>query len=192
MILILHGANLKLISAINNRLKHNRKILIYLLALSSGIFLVSCFNPFSPGIDNSESNENIISDQKTIEGVFQNFKYAYTFKDTNIYGQTLAPDFVFSYFDYDLGVDVSWDRATDMRTTEGLFTNTQDLRLIWNNIVFQEGDSLVVDVKRGFNLTITFNPNDVINFYGFVDMNLARTSVEEKWKIRSWKDMTNP
>jgi hypothetical protein len=79
-----------------------------------------------------------------------------------------------------------------MRTTEGLFTNSQDLRLIWNNIVYQEGDSLLVDVKRGFNLTITFNPNDVINFYGFVDMNLARNSVEDKWKIRSWKDMTNP
>ncbi len=154
--------------------------------------LISCFNPFSPGIDNSQSNENIISDQKTIEGVFQNFKYAYTFRDTSIYGGTLAPDFVFSYFDFDLGVNVSWDRATDMRSTDGLFTNTQDLRLIWNNIVFQEGDSLLVDVKRGFNLTITFNPNDVINFYGFVDMNLARSSVEEKWKIKSWKDMTNP
>jgi len=172
--------------------KYISRCTLYVILTGVLISFYSCFNPFSPGIDNSESNENIISDQKTIEGVFQNFKYAYTFKDTSIYGQTLAPDFVFSYFDYDLGVDVSWDRATDMRTTEGLFTNTQDLRLIWNNIVFQEGDSLLVDVKRGFNLTITFNPNDVINFYGFVDMNLARNSVEDKWKIRSWKDMTNP
>jgi hypothetical protein len=39
---------------------------------------------------------------------------------------------------------------------------------------------------------IYFNPNDVINFYGFVDMNLGRNSVEDKWKIKSWKDMTNP
>ncbi len=101
-------------------------------------------------------------------------------------------DFVFSYCDYDLGVEVSWDRATDMRTTEGLFTNTLELRLIWNNIVYQKGDSLLVDIKRGFNLSIYFNPNDVINFYGFVDMNLARNSVEDKWRIRSWKDMTNP
>jgi hypothetical protein len=91
---------------------------------------VGCFNPFSPAIDNTITNENIISDQKTVEGVFQNFKYSYTFKDTSIYGQLLATDFVFTYFDYDLGIDVSWDRTTDMRTTEGLFTNSQDLRLI--------------------------------------------------------------
>ncbi len=175
-----------------------KKISVYFLILTASTLLISgflplgCFNPFSPSLDNSESTENIISDQKTIEGVFQNFKYAYTFKDTSIYGGTLSPDFVFSYFDYDLGVEVSWDRATDMRTTEGLFTNTQELRLIWNNIVYQEGDSLLVDIKRGFNLSIYFNPNDVINFYGFVDMNLARNSVEDKWRIRSWKDMTNP
>ncbi len=171
-----------------NKYKFN----IFLPVITLLLFISSCFNPFNPGVDNSTSTENIISDQKTIEGVFQNFKYAYTFKDTSIYGGLLAPDFVFSYFDYDLGVDVSWDRATDMRTTEGLFINTQELRLVWNNIVYQEGDSLLVDVKRGFNLTITFNPNDILNFYGFVDMNLSRGSVNDKWKIKSWKDLTNP
>lgn len=162
------------------------------MVLAACSLFMSCFNPFSPSIDNTISNENIISDQMTIDGVFQNFKYAYTFKDTTIYGQTLAEDFVFTYFDYDLGFDVSWDRATDMRTTNGLFTNTQDLRLIWNNIVLQEGDSLEVDVKRGFNLTITFNPNDVINFYGFVDMTIVRATVNDRWRIRLWKDLTNP
>lgn len=167
---------------------------IFALAIFAVITTIfsSCFNPFSPGIDNTISSENIISDQMTTEGVFQNFKYAYTFRDTTIYGGTLAPEFVFSYFDYDLGVNVSWDRATDMRTTDGLFSNTQNLRLIWNNIVYEEGDSLKVDIKRSFNLTITFNPNDVINFYGFVDMVLARNSINDKWKIKSWKDMTNP
>jgi len=154
--------------------------------------LLSCFNPFSPKIDNSTSTENILTDQKTVEGLFQNFKYSYTFKDTSIYGQLLNEDFVFSYFDYDLGADVTWDRATDMRTTNGLFVNTQDLKLIWNNIVFEEGDSVETDVTRGFNLTITFNPNDVINFYGFVDMTLIRPSADDKWKIKRWKDLTNP
>ncbi|HEX9151800.1 MAG TPA: hypothetical protein VF842_06930, partial [Flavobacterium sp.] len=157
-------------------------ILLVLAPLSSG-----CFNPFSPKIDNTNSNQNIISDQKTIEGVFLNFKYAYTFKDTTIYGQLLTDDFVFTYFDYDLGVEVSWDRPTDMKTTNGLFQNTQSLNLIWNNIVFQEGDSLNVDVKRSFNLTITFNPSDIINFYGFVDLTLGRPTTADIWRIERWK-----
>jgi hypothetical protein len=142
---------------------------------------ISCFNPFSPKIDNTTSNENIITDQKTVEGVFQNFKYSYTFKDTTIYGQLLTEDFVFTYFDYDLGVDVSWDRATDMKTTEGLFSNAQDLKLVWNNIVFQEGDSLLIDVKRSFNLSIRFNPNDVVSFFGFVDMTSYALAADDKW-----------
>ena len=162
-----------------------------LLIINCSLF-ISCFNPFSPRIDNTTSNENIITDQKTIEGLFQNFKYAYTFKDSTIYGQLLSEDFVFTFFDYDLGIDVSWDRATDMKTTDGLFTNTQDLKLIWNNIVYEEGDSILTDVKRSFNLTITFNPNDVISFQGFVDMTLQRPSADDKWLIKRWRDLTNP
>lgn len=171
----------------------NLKYLFYglLLFLTCSLSL-SCFNPFSPKIDNSSSNENIITDQKTVEGVFQNFKYAYTFKDTTIYGQLLAENFVFTYFDYDLGIDISWDRPTDMKTTSGLFANTQDLKLIWNNIVYQEGDSLLIDVRRSFNLTITFNPNDVIAFQGFADMTLERASADDKWLIIRWRDLTNP
>ena len=164
----------------------------FLHVLAVVILIHGCFNPFAPKLDTSPSNENIISDQKTIEGVFQNFKYAYTFKDTSIYGQLLDDDFIFTYYDYDLGVDISWDRATDMKTTSGLFQNTQDLNLIWNNIVFQEGDSVSVDVKRSFNLTITFNPSDIINFYGFVDMTMGRLTSSDKWKLKRWKDLTNP
>lgn len=166
----------------------------FLILFASFLLIVfeSCFNPFAPKIDTSSTNQNILSDQKTIEGVFQNFKYSYTFKDTTIYGGLLTDDFVFTYFDYDLGVEISWDRHTDMKTTNGLFVNTQDLNLIWNNIVFQEGDSLQVDVKRGFNLTITFNPNDIINFYGFVDLTLKRPTSSDIWRIKRWKDLTNP
>ena len=171
--------------------KKYAKFALYGFSLLFSVFMLSCFNPFSPSIDNTSSNENIISDQKTIEGVFQNFKYAYTFKDSTIYGQLLNENFVFTYFDYDLGIDVSWDRATDMKTTKGLFDNAQDLNLVWNNIVFQDGDSLTVDVKRSFNLTITFNPSDIVNFYGFVDLTLIRQSTSDKWRIRRWKDLTN-
>ena len=167
-------------------------LFLYSIIIFSAVSLISCFNPFAPSIDNTTTNDNIISDQKSIEGVFQNFKYAYTFKDTTIYGQLLTDDFIFTYFDYDLGFDVSWDRATDMKTTKGLFDNTQDLNLVWNNIVLQEGDSLNQDVKRSFNLTITFNPSDIVNFYGFVDLTVTRPTIGDKWRMKTWKDLTNP
>lgn len=179
---------------LTRKISGEKKYLLFLCGIASlTVFILQgCFNPFSPKIDNSPSNSGVISDQKTIEGIYQNFKYAYTFKDTSIYGQLLTQDFVFTYFDYDLGIDVSWDRPTDMRTTKGLFDNTQDLNLIWNNIISQDGDSLSVDVKRSFNLTITFNPNDIINFFGYADFTLIRPTASDKWRILKWKDLTNP
>ncbi|CAN5416786.1 hypothetical protein BH10BAC5_BH10BAC5_19010 [soil metagenome] len=156
------------------------------LILTACSILYSCSNIFSPAIDTSGSS--IISDQKTIEGVYQNFKYAYDFKDSTVYGNLLSSDFIFTYRDYTLGYDVSWDRQTEMRTTNGLFQNTQKLDILWNNIVYQSGDSLTQNVRRSFNLTITFNPNDIVRFNGFADMNLIRSSTDDKWKIKRWKD----
>ena len=116
----------------------------------------SCVNPFAPSIDeNLGSNEGLISNQTDIGGVFQNFQYAYTFKDTLIYRQVLDKSFTFTYRDYDLGADVSWGRDDEMKVTYGLFQNSQRLDLIWNNIVSMTGDS--TRIIRSFNLTITFN-----------------------------------
>jgi hypothetical protein len=155
----------------------------------SGLYFYSCENIFSPKIDNSGTN-NILSDQKTIEGLFQNFKYSYTFKDTSVYSELLTSDFTFTYRDYALGFDVSWDKFTDLKTTSGLFQNTQKLEIIWNNIIYQDGDSLNYSVKRSFDLTITFNPSDIIRLYGFVDMTITRPTAADKWKIYYWRDET--
>lgn len=151
------------------------------------IITSSCENIFSPSLDNSTA-ASILTDQKTVEGVFLNFKYAYTFKDTIVYGNLLTEDFIFIYRDYESGFDISWDRPTEMRTTNGLFQSAQKLEVVWNNIIFQGGDSLDQNVKRSFNLTITFNPNDVTRLNGFVDMNLHRNSVDGIWKINRWRD----
>jgi hypothetical protein len=160
---------------------------VYIAVLLIAAGICSCDNLFSPKIDNS-SPSSIITDQTTVEGLFQNFKYAYTFKDTTVYGELLAPDFIFIYRDYEHGFDVSWDRQTDMRTTNGLFQNAQRLDVIWNNIIFQSGDSLNQSVKRSFNLTITFNPGDIIRINGFADMTLTRPDASSKWKIKKWRD----
>ena len=162
-------------------------LILIIIAVCSLIFVSSCDNIFSPGLDLSTPS-SILTDQKTVEGLFQNFKYAYTFKDTTVYGNLISEDFIFIYRDYESGFDVSWDRPTEMRTTNGLFLSAQKLEIIWNNIVFQGGDSLIQNVKRSFNLTITFNPNDITRINGFVDMNLYRNSSEDVWKIQRWRD----
>lgn len=163
-----------------------RKYYIIILFFALGVF-TSCDNIFSPSLDESGST-NIISDQMTVDGVYTNFKYAYTFKDTSVYSGLLSDDFLFTYKDYETGFDVSWDKQTEMRTTSRLFQNSQKTDIIWNNITVYMGDSLNVNVKRGFNLTVTFNPSNVVRLFGFADMNLSRPDVNSPWRIKKWRD----
>ena len=58
-----------------------------------------------------------------------------------VYGQLIDPSFTFVYRNYDVGVDVTWGRDDEMRTTFGLFQNAQKLDLIWNNIISSSTDS---------------------------------------------------
>ena len=162
-----------------------RKYFIVILFFALGVF-TSCENIFSPSLDESGSS-SILSDQKTVDGVFTNFKYAYTFKDTSVYSGLLTEDFLFKYKD-ESGFDVSWDKPTEMRTTSRLFQNSQKTDIIWNNITYFIGDSLNVNVNRGFNLTVTFNPSNVVRLFGFADMNLTRPNTDSPWRIRRWED----
>ncbi len=153
------------------------------------VFLSGCLNPFAPGRDDSPATSSC--DPMTINGIFQCFQTAYTFRDTTVYGQLLASDFVFVYRDYELGIDVTWGRDDDMRTTYGLFRNAQKLDLIWNNIVSTSQDSIRVNVVRSFNLTITFNPTDIERIDGYANLTFSRTSPDQPWKISRWRDESN-
>ncbi len=153
------------------------------------ISLLSCINPFAPKIDNSLGSESsLISDQKSIQGVFDNFQYAYTFKDTTIYGKLLSSDFTFVYRDYTNEIDVAWGRDEEMKVTNGLFNNSERIDLIWNNIISTTNDS--TNIVRSFNLTVTFNPTDIIFVDGRVNLNLKKNA-ENKWQIINWIDESN-
>ena len=165
----------------------NLKYCLFFCLVTFAVLFSACDNIFNPKLDNT-STGSVISDQLTIDGLYQNFRYAFTFKDTSVYSGVLTDDFVFTYRDYELGYDVSWDKPTELRTTNGLFQNSQKLEIIWNNIVLQLGDSLQMNVKRSFNLTITFNPSDIVRVNGFADMNLKRNSSTDKWRISRWRD----
>ena len=78
-----------------------------------------------------------------------------------------------------------------MKTTYGLFRNTQRLDLIWNNVILSAQDSLTANIVRGFNLTITFNPTDVERISGSVNINLRKDPSTGKWRISSWRDESN-
>lgn len=158
---------------------------MFLLAIA----VAACDNPFAPALDNNNlSSQNLISNRSSVDGIFQNLQYAYTFKDSTIYGQLLSNEFLFTYRDYDRGVDISWGRDEEMRVTNGLFQNSQRLDLIWNNIIFMTSDS--TNIIRGFNLTITFNPTDIIFVEGRVNLYLKKDN-NNKWQISQWIDESN-
>lgn len=154
--------------------------------------IIGCTNPFAPKLEeNFENISNLISDQKTINGVLQNFKLAYTFKDSTLYGKTMENNFIFIYKDYDKGVDVFWGRDEEMRATNGLFQTTQRLDLVWNNTLAENIDSLKASITKSFNLTVTFNPSDIIRIDGFASLNLERKTINDQWKIYRWRDESN-
>ena len=166
-----------------------RKLLIFFIF--SFFFVITGCNPFAPKFSEGTSSSSTISDLKTVDGVFQNMQYAYTFKDTLIYGEFIAQDFVFTYRDYDQGFDVSWGREDEMRATNGLFQNSQRIELIWNNIVLSTVDSTNANIIRSFNLTITYNPTDIDRADGRVNLSLRKNSNTGKWQIVRWIDESN-
>lgn len=166
------------------------KLKLKYIAIFFLIYLGGCINPFAPKLDSSISDESsLISNLKDIDGVFRNLQYAYTFKDTTIYSELLDEDFIFTYRDYDKEVDVAWGRDDEMRVTYGLFSNSERLDLIWNNIVAITSDS--TNVVRSFNLTITFNPTDIIFVEGRINLQLEKSHDTGKWQILTWIDESN-
>jgi len=153
------------------------------------ISMCGCLNPFAPGRDDTPAQS--ACDPKTIDGLFQCFQTSYTVRDTTLYGQLLDQKFVFVYRDYDVGIDVTWGRDTEMRSTYGLFQNAQKIDLIWNNVVSTSSDSTRVNIVRGFNLTITFNPSDIERVDGYANLTMERARSTDPWKIIRWRDESN-
>ena len=75
-----------------------------------------------------------------------------------------------------------------MKVTHGLFENSQRLDLVWNNIVTTTADS--TNIIRSFNLTITFNPTDIVFIDGRINLSLKKFP-DDKWMITRWVDESN-
>ncbi len=155
------------------------------------MLLGGCDNPFAPRLVNKAIQSAGLGDQTTVDGLFQNFRYAYLTKDTLVYGRMLDTNFTFVYRDYDKGIDKTWGRDEDMIATTGLFQGCENLDLIWNDVVSSVGDSLVKDISRGFNLSITFSASDVVYLQGRVNLRIARRNTNSVWLIQRWRDESN-
>ena len=159
-----------------------------ILTSTFSILLSSC-NPFAPALDSELSpTSTVLGDQRTVEGVFRNIEYAYTYRDTLIYGELLHPDFQFRYFNPDRGVDVIFNRDEEMRITSNLFRGSNQIDLQWNSIYSQSGDSILVTVTRGYDLRITLQENETFVIEGLATLRLIREHPEDEWLIRLWRD----
>lgn len=159
-------------------------ILPFVLLVISG-----CLNPFAPRLDTSVAG--LSPDQTTVDGVFQLFQKSYSIRDTTLYGMLLDASFSFVFRDYEQGIDITWGRDEELRTTFGLFQTAQRLDLVWNNIISTSPDSTRLTILRGFNLTVTFNPNDIERVDGYANLTLERARNSDPWKIVSWRDESN-
>ncbi|MDC1068004.1 hypothetical protein OAQ99_02460 [Candidatus Kapabacteria bacterium] len=155
------------------------------------ILILSACNPFAPSKDNNLVGDTFLADQTNPEGVFENWSLAYNYRDTLIYARVLSDDFTFYYRNFDLGIDQSWDRETDIRKTHGLFETSQYIDLVWNEYLLSEGDSLNWNASRQFYLQITFSDNDIVTLSGRANVKLVRKNELENWKILEWSDETN-
>ncbi len=170
-----------------------KKIFVILIVLSV-LFLVKACNPFAPAISEEGGGNTVITDQLTVAGVFQNFNYAYRFKDTLVYGSLLHDDFVFSYKNFDRGDNPSWDRQMDMLKTYKLFQAAYKIELVWNEAwsetPYQIEDTMFVNVNRRFSLRVYYSSTIYDDVMGNAFFKLRRMKPKDPWKIEVWIDQS--
>jgi hypothetical protein len=161
----------------------------YLLIVVSGVAVLSC-NPFAPELDESVGQLKF-GDPTTVEGYFEAFRYAYQFKDTSLYSSLLDQSFIFSYKNYDRGLDLEWGRDEEVRTTAALFNSVQSLDLLWGNVLDSLGTPTSFDITRTFSLDVTLNPSEVLHVDGRAIFSLRRDTVGKPWRAVRWRDESN-
>ncbi|MBL0331723.1 MAG: hypothetical protein IPP08_11125 [Chlorobiota bacterium] len=156
------------------------------------LFAASCTNPFAPKLQDELGKEQTdLGDQRTVEGVFKNIRYSYTYKDTSIYGSLLHQEFQFRYYNTEQATDAVFNRDEEMRINYNLFRNADQLDIQWNDIQSQEGDTSFIDVTRAYNLKLILQQGEVFRVDGRARLRLTRKNQTEKWLIKIWYDVSN-
>lgn len=165
-------------------------LFIILLASFFATLSASCANPFAPALDKSNRIGAGVGDLRTVDGFFQTFRFAYLTRDTTLYGQLVADNFQFTFTNTQN--QETWARDVEMRTTNGLFRNSELLDLQWNSIVFQSGtdDSTQAEVWRTFFLRFGFSATNTQELQGQARLILLRTTPSAPWQMSRWDDFS--
>ncbi len=149
-----------------------------------------CFNPFAPALRQGTGDELIITEQKTPEEVLQNFRYAYTFKDSLLYANLLDSSFIFVFFDPNQGTSglfMSWGRDVDLRATGRMFRSFDVIDLTWNSTIYSFEEENTAELSKSFsiNFSAAFAEYRVS---GSAIFSFRRCAHDGKWRITRWKD----
>lgn len=183
------------ISRLNDKsIPHGWNAFVFVLLLFWGVIIgLGCNNPFAPKLTKAlTSNDLVVTKQTTPEEVLQNFKIAYTFRDSLLYSNVLDTTFIFSYFDPDeatSGQMVSWGREEDLLTTGRMFRHFQVADLVWNETISESEGETISEMSRGFDLTLVDEKNSyrISGRATFV----FKKGNDEKWRIQRWKDFSD-
>src|SRR5687768_1800710 len=149
--------------------------------------LAAC-NPFAPELDDAVTDPNkLLGDRKTVNGFFEWFRNSYQLRDSTLYGQILAPDFKFTYFDFSNNTEISWLRDVEINTTYKLFRGVRSTSLQWNQYIVADtalSDTVAI-AERAFNLTINQDDATIYRGVGSARIVLTRKNRNENWKMRS-------
>jgi hypothetical protein len=155
-----------------------------------GLLWIACWNPFAPRLTQSlESSDMVVTEQKSPEDVLQNFKVAYTFRDSLLYSDLLDTAFLFVYFNPDEGTSGrfdSWGREIDLQTTGRMFRHFQVIELVWKTTLYEQDEETFRKMSRGFDLTLLADDFNV-KLSGKAVFSF-RKCADNKWRIVQWKD----
>lgn len=155
-----------------------------------GLSITACWNPFAPKLTQSlETSDLVVTAQKSPEEVLQNFKVAYTFRDSLLYSDLMDTAFQFVYFDPDeetSGLFKSWGRDTDLRITGRMFRHFQVIDLVWTTTLFEIRSETTGEMSKGFDLTLVAEDFDY-KLSGKAVFSF-RKCLDDKWRITRWKD----
>jgi hypothetical protein len=160
--------------------------------LPSLMVLCCCLNPFAPKlVQNLESSDLVLTDQRSPDEVLQNFKVAYTFRDSLLYSDLLDTAFLFVYFDPNEGTSgrfVSWERETDLQTTGRLLRYFQIVELVWKTTFYDTvwKDQKTGEISKEFDLTLMTDESSY-RLSGRAIFSF-RKCADDKWRITRWKD----